>query len=287
MRASAVAIGALFVPRLLRAELPPPESPTLRRIKQTGTLRVAMSAGSAPFVLADAEADILRTLTHPDPSQLAATTDGRKVAGLDVDTALLLASELGVKLSITLVPRFDVVFDALGKGDVDAAFAGITRTVSRAASLSFSLPYLVSGQEIIVRDDPRFPSLKSVQKAGVRVGAKTGTTGETFARSTLGPATISTFPTGKELFAALDNGTIDAAVADGFVGRDAVVQKLVKTKLFSVERRRFTSESIAVALRQTDPDWTAYVSLVIRESKANGTFQKIAHRYNLWLRTER
>ena len=34
IRASAVAIGALFVPRLLRAELPLPESPTLRRIRE-------------------------------------------------------------------------------------------------------------------------------------------------------------------------------------------------------------------------------------------------------------
>lgn len=62
---------------------------------------------------------------------------------------------------------------------------------------------------------------------------------------------------------------------------------MVHTQLYSVERRRFTSEAIAIAMRQGDPDWTSYVSLVIRESKANGTFQKLAHRYNTWLRTER
>jgi len=139
----------------------------------------------------------------------------------------------------------------------------------------------------MVKDDARFQTLKSLQQAGVRVGAKRATTSETFAKATLAPAEITSFPTGKELFAALDDGRIDAAVADGFVGRDAIVQKLAKSKLYSVERRRFTSESIAVAMRQADPDWSAYVSLVIRESKANGTFQKLAHRYNLWLRTER
>lgn len=285
--ASVLTIGTLLLPRIVRAELPVPESPTLRRIRQTGTLRVAMSAGSAPFVMADADAEGLRTLTQPDPSPLAEAIDGRKLAGLDVDLALLLATELGVKLAITLVPRFDAVFEALGKGEVDAAFAGITRTVPRAAALSFSQAYIVSGQEIMVRDDTRFATLKTVQQAGVRVGAKRGTTSEVFAKATLAPAEISSFATGKELFGALDEGRIDAAVADGFVGRDAAVQKLVHSKLFSVERRRFTSESIAVAMRQGDPDWTTYVSLVIRESKANGTFQKLAHRYNTWLRTER
>ncbi len=285
--ASAAALGALLAPRVLHAELPVPESPVLKRIRQTGTLRVAMSAGSAPFVLADADADVLRTLTQPDPSPLAPTVDGHQLAGLDVDLALLVASELGVKLAITLVPRFEMVFDALGKGEVDASLAGITRTVTRAAALAFSMPYIVGGQEIMVRDDARFPTLKSVQQAGVRVGAKKETTSEAFAKATLAPAGITSFATGKELFSALDDGQIDAAVADGFVGRDAVVQKRVKSKLYSVERRRFTSESIAIAMRQGDPDWSAYLSLVVRESKANGTFQKLAHRYNTWLRTER
>jgi ABC-type amino acid transport substrate-binding protein len=277
----------LIFPRSARADLPMPESPTLRRIRQSGTLRVVMSSGSAPFALADADADSLRQLTQPDPSPSAPTSDGRKLAGLDVDMALLLANELGAKLVINLVPRFDLVFETLGKGDADCALAGITRTVARAASLSFSQPYIVSGQEIMVRDDARFPTLDAVKKAGVRVGAKRGTTSESFAKSTLAPAEVVPLGTTKELFGALDEGRIDAAVADGFIGRDAVAQKMVHSKLFSVERRRFTSESIAIAMRQGDPDWTAYVSLVIRESKADGTFQKLAHRYNTWLRTER
>lgn len=286
-RAFSTGALAATLSRGARADLPTPVSPALRRIREQKVLRVAMSAGSAPFVLADADAETLRALTAEDPCPLVATKDQRRVAGLDVDVAALVAAGLGAALEITVVPRFEVVFDPLAAGDVDLCLAGITRTAARAESLSFSAPYLVSGQEIMVRDDARFPTLKSVQQSGVRIGAKRATTSETFARSALAMTQITTFDNGRDLFAALDAGALDGAVADGFVGRDAVVQKRVGSRLFSVERRRFTSEPIAIAVRQGDPDWTAYLSIVLHDAKENGTFQKLAHRYNIWLRVER
>ena len=145
----------------------------------------------------------------------------------------------------------------------------------------------MSGQEVYVIDAARFVSLDAVSKPGVRVGAKQGTTGEAFARESLAAASLVGYPNSDALFTALDARAIDAAVADGLVGRDMILRKKVRAPLVSVERRRVTSESIAIAVRQGDTDWTDYVSLVLRESRSAGRFHRMARRYNAWLRAER
>lgn len=246
-----------------------------------------MSSGFAPFVIAGSEVDSFLSLIPEDRPTPRTAVDGRRVVGLDVDLAWELAEALGVSMEFVLVGRFDELFGALGRSDVDVVLSGVTRTLARARSLSFSQPYLISGQEVYVRDGARFATLESVGKTGVKVGAKQGTTGEGFVRETLSGATCVPHPDSDSLFAALESGAIDAAVADGLVGRDMILRKKVKTALVSVEARRVTSEAISMVARQGDTDWTDYLSLLVRETRNNGRFHRLAHRYNAWLRAER
>jgi polar amino acid transport system substrate-binding protein len=286
--ASALAAGFLL-PSLARADgsMPPPGSPTIRGILAARKLRVGMSAGFAPFVVAGDDVDGFLALMTDDRPTPRIAVHGRRVVGLDVDLSVALAEALGVSLEIVLVERFDQLFEGLGRSDFDGVLSGVTRTLARARSLSFSQPYLISGQELYTKDATRFPTLEAVSKAGVKVGAKQGTTGEAFAKEALGGASYVPHPNSDALFAALDSGAVDVAVADGLVGRDMILRKKVKAALSSVEQRRVTAESIAMVARQGDTDWTDYLSLLVRETRTSGRFHRLAHRYNPWLRAER
>ena len=87
-----------------------------------------------------------------------------------------------------------------------------------------------------------------------------------------------------DLFVGLARHEVDVVIADGLVGRDFLRRKL---PLFSVERRRVTTETIAIAARQGDGDFVEFLSLFIRELRQTGEFMHLARRYHNWLRVDR
>src|SRR5438270_197065 len=123
-----------------RAQPPEPASPTLKAIRERRRLRVGMHPGFAPFVVAGSEVGPFLALIAPESPRTLLAADGRQVAGLDVDLAAATAQSLGAELHITLMDRLDALFPPLCRGEVDLVLSGITRTLPRAAYLSFSSP---------------------------------------------------------------------------------------------------------------------------------------------------
>lgn len=267
--------------------MPAPASPVLLAIRERGTVRAGISPGFAPFALAGDACPGLSALILGDKPSPVSSADGRPVAGLDVDLAAIVAQSLGARLEVRLFDRLDAVFDAIGLGDVDVGMGGITRTLQRAASLAFSQPYLVSGLQVFAAEPSRFPTVQALSAASVRLGVKAGTTGELFARQSIGAATIVPFASNDDSFLALRARGVDAVVADALVGRDMILHERVPQSVAAVENRRFTNEPIAMAAKQGDPDWQAYLSLLVHEVRSDGRFHELAHRYNAWLRTQR
>lgn len=265
--------------------LPPPGSPTLAAIKQRQRLRAAVLVGSAPFASMDQNALEVRALAAADPPPLYPATGGHQVVGLDADLAAAAAKLLGVQLELCPVSQFDALFDMLGRRDADIALGGLSRTAARATALAFSLPYLTSGQELFTLEDRRFASLAEVNKPEVRLGVRDGATGQSFALRELGRAHLCVFPSIAELFAGLWRHDVDVVVADGPVGRDFALRR--KLTLFSVEKRRVTTEAIAIAARQGDGDFVEFLSLLIHELRQTGEFMRLARRYQHWLRVDR
>ncbi len=265
--------------------LPPPGSPTLAAIKQRQRLRAAVLVGSAPFASMDENALEVRALASADPPPLHPATGGHQVVGLDADLAAAAAKLLGVELALYPVSQFDALFDMLSRREADIALGGLSRTAARATALAFSLPYLTSGQELFVLEDRRFATLAEVNRPEVRLGVREGATGQAFALRELGRAHLCVFPSIAALFSGLWQRQVDVVVADGPVGRDFALRR--KQTLFSVEKRRVTTESIAIAARQGDGDFVEFLSLLIRELRQTGEFMRMARRYHHWLRVDR
>ena len=64
--------------------------------------------------------------------------------GFEVDIAQLAAKELGVEIEIKDM-EFAGLIPALQSGKIDMIISGMTRTLTRAKSVSFTQPYFVTG----------------------------------------------------------------------------------------------------------------------------------------------
>jgi polar amino acid transport system substrate-binding protein len=265
--------------------LPAPVSPTLVAIRQRQQLRVNLLTGSAPYASIGSDADEVSALLAADPPPLYPTADGRRVVGLDADLAAAIARLLGVRLTVLPVDRFDALFLPLGRGEVDVALGGISRTAARASALAFSIPYLTSGHEVFVLDSGRFASLREMNQPAIKVGARAGSTGLSFIERELPRASLRGYASIGDLFSALLRREIDACLAHGTVGRDFSLRR--KLQLYSVENRRVTAEGTAIATRQGDADFVEFLSQFIRELRQSGDFMRLARRYNQWLRIDR
>lgn len=259
---------------------------TLTALAARRPLRVGMHAGMAPFVVAGAEAGEMRRLLGERAPPLRAARDGRSLCGLDVELVAEAARLLGVPLEITLVERFEDLLPGLRRGDYDVVLSGLTRTLDRALTVSFTDAYFTSGLEVLARDPARFPSLDSLRRPDVRIAVHTGTTDESFARQRLAGATIVALPDDAGVFRAMDDPRIDAVVIDAVSARDAVVRGRAKASLGRVEGRRFTAERFAMAVRQGDPEWLGWLNLFLEEMKSSGAFHRLAARFNPWFRIE-
>ena len=95
----------------------------LKRIVETGEIRVGMSGDQPPFSMT--------------------ATDG-SLFGLDVDMAKGLADNIGVKAKIIKM-NFKDLIPALQKGEIDMILSGLTMTIDRNKKVAFVGPYLISG----------------------------------------------------------------------------------------------------------------------------------------------
>jgi polar amino acid transport system substrate-binding protein len=224
----------------------PAQRSTLDEILRQGVLRVGMNPGYKPFETKNASG---------------------QWEGFDVDLARQLAEDMGVKLEI-VETEWDPVISNLAAGKFDLILSGMTRTPKRALGCLFTDPYFKTGQVVMVNAS-RHPAgtLKSpldLNRAGVVLSTRLGTTGEIAARKQFPKATIKTFDAEGEAALEVDAGRADALVYDQpfatlhaseSQGRDYVMSQTL------------TSEYLAIAVRRGDQELANWLNLALFEFK--------------------
>ncbi len=155
--------------------------------------------GGAPYVEAD-------------PS------DPKRVVGLDVDVAELIASELGRPAEFVQI-TFTSLDQSAARGDFDIALDGIEDTPGRRASLAVTMPYYEFREVLTVRtaDAPRFRSLADLR--GRRVATLGGTTAYELllaAEREHGVQPVS-YDDDVHPYGDLANGRVDAVLLDNVI----------------------------------------------------------------------
>jgi polar amino acid transport system substrate-binding protein len=198
--------------------------------------------------------------------------------GYDVDLAQALADSLGAKLQIVDMAA-DARIASVQTGKVDVLFTAITRTLERAQSIDFTIPYVASGPVLVALAGGSISSPQDM--TGKKVGVLKGTTYDALADQALPGVEKVYFESNPDQTVALQNGQIDAYLQDG---NSAAFDAGSNKKLKLVKGEIGFPEYDAFAIQKGDQVWLNYLNQFIFTVEADGS-NKAA--FLKWFGTER
>ncbi|MCH6256914.1 transporter substrate-binding domain-containing protein [Puniceicoccaceae bacterium K14] len=139
------------------------------------------------------------------------TDEQNNPTGVSVEMAQALAKHLGRELRIENIP-FAGLIPALRTGKIDVIISSMTATDERRESIDFSDAYLSTGLCLLVSKNSAITSIDELDKAGVSIAVKQGTTGHVYAASSIKHANVLLFD--KESAAVLE---VSQEKADAFI----------------------------------------------------------------------
>jgi polar amino acid transport system substrate-binding protein len=233
----------------------------IERIQAKGELVVSLNKGYPPFSM----------LINDQP------------AGLDVDLAYLLAEYLGVKVRFIRPDQYDQQIPFLLSGESDIIMAAMTRTVARGLRVAFTDPYFDVSQAALVRRKLAPAGANSyfdlLPIDGLRLGVKSGTTHEAFARELFPAEAIRLFPTAADAADAIIKGEVDAMVADSPFVRIWERTHPEHYRAVQALLTPVTKEFYAFAIRPNDQVFLNWLNLFIDQIKIDGTLDLLRYEY--------
>lgn len=199
----------------------------------------------------------------------------KELVGFDIEMMDAIAKAENLDFEFVNV-AFDPLLAGMAECQYDAAVSAITILPERAANMLFSDPYMNAGQIVTVQIDNTTINSKD-DLAGKKVGAQIGTTGAIEVQAIAG-ATLTTFDTVDLAFLALQNGQVDAVVADSPTAAGFVAQNADKLKMVG---NVFTDENYGIAICKTNTELQAKINAGLAAIKADGTFDALLTKYNL------
>ena len=242
------------------------QSPTLDKIRKSGTLTLGYVDGAVPF-------SYLR--------------DGKPV-GYSVELCERVAGELRRSLKLPKLETRWVALtiqnrlDAVRKGQVDLECSTTSRSLSRQETVDFSLMTFVDGGSMLVRADSTHRRLGDL--GGKRIAVIAGTTTEPALRAALERQSIKaelvSIKTRDEGLALLGKNEVDALASDRTALIGVVVMTGTTRGAYRLLDQDFSIEQYALMMKRGDHDFRLAVNRVLARVYRSGEIEKI---YERWL----
>ena len=266
----AAALVALLaaLPGCADRERIPPSTTTSTTTTTMGPTTSEASAPPAP--------DELRVAISDDQPGLGLKREGT-YTGLDADVARFVAGQLGVE-QVTFVRSVpDQRDELLATRQADLVVASYSMTEERARTVRFAGPYLVTGQDLLVREGSKIGSPKNLR--GKTVCGATGSAGTALLVEKFVGLRIVTEPTVAACVERLREGevaavTSDAAILAGYLMDDEGERDLKLTGT------QFSTERYGIAMRPEDEQLCERVTAALETMMRSGAWRR-AVRSNL------
>lgn len=196
-------------------------------------------------------------------------------SGISVDIATELAKSLGRPVVIRNT-AFDGLIPALKTGKVDLVISSMTATVERAKSIDFSEPYLTTGLCLLLKKDSAAKTIADLDKTGVKIAVKKGTTGHIYATSHMKNAQILVLDKESAAVLEVSQGKADAFIYDQMSTYQNWQRHKATTNAIL---EPFQKESWAVGIRKGNETLTSKVNSFIKEYRSKGGFEQLGDRY--------
>lgn len=224
------------------------EHSTLEQIANSKVLTIANSLTSPPWQFRDA-------------SNLP--------AGFSIDLDRMLAKDLGVDL-VTIDMDWAGLIPALLTRKSDILATTMSVTPERAKRIAFtSEAWYTTGVTAFMPPAAQVKSWEELNRSGIRVSAKTGTTGVDTARALFPLAELQTYPSDVDIFQAVKTGRADVALNDA---ETKSVAKIYDLAPVTAPRELITNDPWAFATRPHDDATWAYLNEFLKKIKADGRY---------------
>jgi len=233
----------------------------LEEILKRGHLLVGLEAGYQPFEMQDEKGNIV---------------------GFDVDMAYEMGKAIfgkGGKKKVKLVnTAWEGIIPSLMTHKFDIIMSGMTVRQDRNLKVNFCDPVYYIGQCLLInkKDKDKYKSYKDLNKKGVIVTSKLGTTGAFTIDKLMPKATPRLFKTEAEGALQVANGIADAFVYDEPQVRvNAAKYKDTTLGLFEP----LTYEPLAWAIRKGDPDFLNWLNNFLRQVRGDGRWDQLKQKW--------
>jgi polar amino acid transport system substrate-binding protein len=195
--------------------------------------------------------------------------------GVGVDLARALCDYLHRPIDIQNMP-FEGLIPALKTGRIDIIISSMTATDERRKSIDFSDPYLNTGLAILAKKDSPIQSIEDVDKPGMVIVVKTGTTTADYARDHFKNATV--LPLQQDTACALE---VVQGRADAFLYDQMSIYQFAKKNPDTTRGllAPFQKESWAIGIRKGNDALETQVNAFLKDFKAHQGFAKLGDKY--------
>ncbi|MDK2124954.1 transporter substrate-binding domain-containing protein [Parachitinimonas caeni] len=209
-----------------------------------------------------------------DPPFAQLNTKTQSYTGYDVDFAIAIARQLGVKPVIKDITTADRIPKLQAK-EVDILVAEMTKTAERAKLIDFSHGYFVTGQKFIVRKGKAM-AIEDLTHA--KIGTIAGSTSEKQLQQEMPAAKIKLYPEADNGFAALQKGEIDAFSTDEPI-LAALHNKMPNKAEYEIPNLAISLEVYGIGVRKGEKRLMDEVNKTIVGMEQTGEAAKIFERW--------
>jgi polar amino acid transport system substrate-binding protein len=203
--------------------------------------------------------------------------DGQ-IAGMEIDLAHLLASALGVKL--TLKPmQFNELLPALQAGRVDMVLSGMTITPARNLKVAFVGPYIVTGKSILTKQAlvESMNEVALINKPDRVLVALKGSTSQIFAEKVFPQAKLLLADDYDQAVSMVREGKAQAMVADMAICQLSVY-RYPDAGLVSLTKP-LSYEPLGIAVPANDPLLINLLQNFLNTVEKDGTMEMMVNRW--------
>ncbi|MBB3112319.1 polar amino acid transport system substrate-binding protein [Paenibacillus phyllosphaerae] len=208
--------------------------------------------------------------------------DKDKITGFDIDFLAEVMKEAGLKYEVKNV-GWDALMESVRQGtEYKAAISAVSITDERQETYDFSAPYFESTNMILVKEGSGIKSATDLK--GKKVAVQQGTTADDLMTGIMGQGNtdLSRFENNALALMEMDQGGVDAVVADIAIVREYMKNNPDKNYEGLLDETNFVSEFYGVLLPKGS-ELKAKLDPAIKTVIENGTYAEV---YKKWFGEE-
>lgn len=197
-------------------------------------------------------------------------------SGVSVDLAKDLGSYLNRPVTIVNT-NWDGLIPSLQTGKVDVVISSMTITEQRSEVVDFSIPYAHSYLALLVNKEAGITSVEDLNKEGMVVDVKKGTTGYVYAKKYLTNAQVNALSSENACVTEVVQGRADAFIYDQLTiyRQNQANPKVTDAILIPFQE----SENWGMAVKKGNKALLTSINAFLGDYRKNGGFEKLTDKY--------